>query len=152
MYRYQDINTVHLEITQKCQAACPMCDRNMNGGADNPHITNAELSIQDCKRIFKPEFISQLKTMFMCGNLGDPIVAKDTLEVFKYFRQHNPNMWLSMNTNAGAKSTQWWEELAYVFGRMGAVIFSVDGLRDTNHLYRQNVNWDNVERLSLIHI
>ena len=49
MYRYQDINTVHLEITQKCQAACPMCDRNMNGGADNPHITNAELSIQDCK-------------------------------------------------------------------------------------------------------
>ena len=146
MYRYQDINTVHLEITQKCQAACPMCDRNMNGGADNPHITNAELSLQDCKRIFKPEFISQLKTMYMCGNLGDPIVAKDTLEVFKYFRQHNPNMWLSMNTNAGAKSSQWWEELAYVFGRMGAVIFSVDGLRDTNHLYRQNVNWDNVER------
>jgi len=29
---------------------------------------------------------------------------------------------------------------------MGAVIFSVDGLRDTNHIYRQNVVWDNVER------
>ena len=42
--------------------------------------------------------------MYMCGNLGDPIVAKDTLEIFKYFREHNPTMWLSMNTNAGAKS------------------------------------------------
>ena len=31
-------------------------------------------------------------------------------------------------------------------GRMGTVIFSVDGLSDTNHLYRQNVVWDNVER------
>jgi MoaA/NifB/PqqE/SkfB family radical SAM enzyme len=55
-------------------------------------------------------------------------------------------MWLSMNTNAGAKDENWWRELAQVFGRMGAVIFSVDGLSDTNHLYRQNVVWDNVER------
>jgi len=145
MYSYKNIKEIHLEITQKCQAACPMCDRNMNGGADNPHITNAELSLEDCKRIFKPEFIAQLKTMYMCGNLGDPIVAKDTLEVFKYFREHNPNMWLSMNTNAGAKNVEWWSELAQVFGKMGAVIFSVDGLRDTNHIYRQNVVWDNVE-------
>ena len=146
MYRYENIKEVHLEITQRCQAACPMCDRNCNGGTDNPHITNAELSLEDCKRIFKPDFIKQLNTMYMCGNLGDPIVAKDTLEVFKYFREHNPKMWLSMNTNAGAKDEAWWTELAQVFGRMGAVIFSVDGLRDTNHLYRQNVVWDNVER------
>jgi len=146
MYNYDDIEAVHLEITQKCQAACPMCDRNENGGVDNRHITNAELTLADCKKIFPPEFIKQLKTMYMCGNLGDPIVAKDTLDIFRYFREHNSHMWLSMNTNAGAKSAEWWRELAGVFGRMGAVIFSVDGLRDTNHLYRQNVNWDNVER------
>ena len=146
MYSYEDIKTVHLEITQRCQAACPMCDRNMNGGKDNPHITNAELSFEDCQRIFTPAFISQLKNMYMCGNLGDPIVARDSLEVFDYFRSYNKNMWLSMNTNAGAKPVEWWRELARVYGRMGAVIFSVDGLRDTNHLYRQNVVWDNVER------
>jgi MoaA/NifB/PqqE/SkfB family radical SAM enzyme len=146
MYRYEDIKAVHLEITQRCQAACPMCDRNENGGPDNRHITNAELSLEDCKRIFTPEFISQLDVMYMCGNLGDPIVARDTLEVFRYFREHNPRMWLSMNTNAGAKDETWWRELAQVIGRMGAVIFSVDGLSDTNHLYRQNVVWANVER------
>lgn len=146
MYKYNDIKEVHLEVTQKCQAACPMCDRNVNGGEDNPHITNAELSLEDCKNIFKPEFIQQLDTMYMCGNLGDPIVASDTLEIFKYFREHNPNMWLSMNTNAGAKSAEWWAELANTLGRKGAVIFSVDGLKDTNHKYRQNVVWENVER------
>jgi MoaA/NifB/PqqE/SkfB family radical SAM enzyme len=146
MYNYEDIKDVHLEVTQKCQAACPMCDRNENGGKDNKHITNAELSLADCKRIFPPEFIAQLKTMYMCGNLGDPIVARDTLEIFRYFRKHNPTMWLSMNTNAGAKNEEWWRQLAEVFGRMGTVIFSVDGLRDTNHLYRQGVVWDNVER------
>ena len=146
MYNYSDIKMVHLEITQRCQAACPMCDRNENGGVDNRWIDNSELSLQDCKQIFTPNFIKQLEVMYMCGNLGDPIVARDTLEIFKYFRQHNPNMWLSMNTNGGAKDENWWQELASVLGRMGTVIFSVDGLRDTNHLYRQYVVWENVER------
>jgi MoaA/NifB/PqqE/SkfB family radical SAM enzyme len=123
-----------------------MCDRNMNGEGINPHINLDELSVEDCKNIFSPDFIAQLNTMYMCGNLGDPIVARDTLEIFKYFRKHNSNMWLSMNTNGGAKSEGWWSELANVLGRMGAVIFSVDGLRDTNHLYRQGVVWDNIER------
>ena len=43
-----------------------------------------------------------------------------------------PNMWLSMNTNAGARDEAWWTELAPSLGRMGAVIFSVDGPSDTN--------------------
>ena len=146
MYNYEDIRTIHLEVTQNCQAACPMCDRNMNGKGINPHINLDELTLQDCKKIFKPQFIQQLDTMYMCGNLGDPIIAKDTLEIFKYFRQENPNIWLSMNTNAGARDEMWWAKLAKTFGRMGAVIFSVDGLEDTNHLYRQGVNWKAVER------
>lgn len=148
MYKYNDVKVVHLEITQRCNASCPMCDRNENGGKVNQHIRGdeKELSLADIKKIFKPEFISQLNTMYMCGNLGDPIVATDTLEVFKYFREHNPKMWLSMNTNAGAKDDRWWKELATVFGKMGTVIFSVDGLADTNHVYRQGVKWENVER------
>ena len=146
MYKYEDIRQIHLEVTQKCQAACPMCDRNMNGAGINPHIDLSELSIEDVENMFTPEFISQLESMYMCGNLGDPIIAKDTLKIFQYFRQHNENMWLSMNTNAGAQPKSWWAGLANTFGRQGAVIFSVDGLEDTNHIYRQGVVWENVER------
>lgn len=146
MYSYNDIRTIHLEVTQNCQASCPMCDRNQNGGAVNPHIKLDELTLDDCKQIFEPEFIKQLNTMYMCGNMGDPIVARDTLEIFEYFRQHNSKMWLSMNTNAGARDSNWWKNLAEIYGRMGTVIFSVDGLEDTNHIYRQGVNWTAVER------
>ena len=28
--------------------------------------------------------------MYMCGNLGDPIVAKDTLEISQIFREGTP--------------------------------------------------------------
>lgn len=146
MYKLEDIREIHLEITQKCQAACSMCDRNMNGGDLNPHLKLDELTINDIKRIFSPEFIKQLTALQLCGNHGDPIIADDLLETVKYFREHNPTMWVSINTNAGARSADWWTELAKLIGRYGFVIFSVDGLEDTNHLYRQNVQWHIVER------
>ena len=146
MYTIDQITTIHLEITQKCQAACPMCDRNQNGGALNPHIKLNELTLQDCKKIFSPTFIKQLKKLYMCGNLGDPVIAQDTLEVFEYFRENNPTIWLNMHTNGGAKKPEWWERLAKVIGNHGDVTFSIDGLEDTNHLYRQNVNWKLVDQ------
>jgi len=148
MYNYEQINEVHLEVTQSCNAACPMCDRNENGGAVNQHIRNdeKELTLDDCIDIFPADFISQLKVMYMCGNLGDPIAARDTLEIMQWFRDCNEDMWLSMNTNAGMQSASWWESLARIIGRNGCVIFSVDGLEETNHLYRQNVKWKLVER------
>tara|TARA_R110002111_G_scaffold1968_2_gene13237 strand:- start:2891 stop:3910 length:1020 start_codon:yes stop_codon:yes gene_type:complete len=125
-----------------------MCDRNENGGAVNKHIKNnlAELSLDDCIDMFPADFISQLNTMYMCGNLGDPISASDTLEIFEWFRDCNDEMWLSMNTNAGARSVEWWQQLAKIIGKNGVVIFSVDGLEETNHLYRQGVKWELVER------
>ncbi len=69
MYNYADRRSIHLEVTQNCQASCPMCDRNMNGKGINPHINLDELSLEDCKKIFLPEFIEQLDTMDICCNL-----------------------------------------------------------------------------------
>jgi len=138
LYKYKDIKTVHLEVTDKCNAACPMCARNINGGEDNPQLPNVELTLDDTKKMFHTDFIKQLDRLYMCGNYGDPIAAKDTLEIFKYFREHNPRMTLSLHTNASAKSKEWWTELAGVLGKKGYVVFSIDGLEDTNHLYRQN--------------
>lgn len=144
MYKYNEIKTVHLEITDNCNAACPMCARNINGGQENPQLPGTELFIDDIKKIFNPSFISQLDRMYMCGNYGDPIAARDTLETFAYFRQHNPKAMLSMHTNGSAKRPEWWSELAHTIGRKGFVVFSIDGLEDTNHLYRQNTVWSKI--------
>jgi MoaA/NifB/PqqE/SkfB family radical SAM enzyme len=137
-----NVEGIHLEPSQLCQASCPMCDRNMNGEGVNKHLSDQSLSLEQCKKIFSPEFISQLKYLFMCGNHGDPIFAPDCLEIMQYFREHNPNMSLKLITNGGARKPEWWEELAKV---VTLVEFSVDGLEDTNHFYRQGVNWRNVE-------
>lgn len=120
-----------------------MCLRTVCGGENNKNLPLVELSLKEIKKIFKPEFISQLGRMYMCGNYGDPVVAEDTLAVFQYFREHNPNIRLDMFSNGSAKSAVWWQELAKV---VNLVHFSVDGLEDTNHLYRKGTHFPIIMR------
>jgi MoaA/NifB/PqqE/SkfB family radical SAM enzyme len=140
MYISDQIKHIHFEPTQRCQAQCPMCDR-----TNNRHIKNAELSLNNFMSMVDIDFVHQLNSLLMCGNHGDPIVSNDTLSIFRYLRVNNPKMYLHMTTNAGARDDDWWKELVSIFGSRGKVTFSVDGLEDTNHLYRVNVNWKRVE-------
>jgi MoaA/NifB/PqqE/SkfB family radical SAM enzyme len=137
MYNLNQIKTVHLEVTSRCQATCPMCARNIQG-LDNPWLELDEITLDQFKQWFPVDFIKQLDRLYMCGNLGDPIVAKDTLKIFQYLRETNPTISLSMNTNGSAKSWHFWKGLA---GLKVHVRFGIDGLIDTHSLYRIGTDW-----------
>ena len=98
MYSLEEIKVVHLEITSKCQAKCPMCSRNLQGGQVNPMIELEEITLEQFKNWFPIEFITQLDSLYMCGNLGDPVIAKDTLEIYQYLRENNPNILSDVKT------------------------------------------------------
>ena len=42
MFSFSDLENIHLEITNRCQASCPMCSRNYHGGLENPLIKNKD--------------------------------------------------------------------------------------------------------------
>jgi MoaA/NifB/PqqE/SkfB family radical SAM enzyme len=141
MYNINDITVLHLEITNKCQASCPMCARNLQGGVDNPFMNLGEIKLEQFKSWFSVDFIKRLDKVYMCGNLGDPILAKDTIDIFQYCREHHPDIWLSMNTNGSARTSEFWKELANL---RVTVRFGIDGLEDTHKLYRRNTIWNNI--------
>jgi MoaA/NifB/PqqE/SkfB family radical SAM enzyme len=141
MYNYTDIRDIHLEVTSKCQARCPMCPRRINGGMLNPLISLNEITLAQFKEWFTIDFIKQLDNLFMCGNLGDPIIAQDCLEIFQYLKDVNPSIKLSMHTNGSARTIEWWQQLAKVNVR---VTFGIDGLEDTHSLYRINTDWQRI--------
>jgi len=147
LYGYNEVRIVHLELTHRCNAACPMCARNINGGAINPDMPMSELTLTDIKKILVPEFVAQLKRIYACGNYGDPIVARDCLEIFRYLRQAGSEMYLCMHTNGSARRPEWWSELANIM-KQGPhyVRFGIDGLEDTNHLYRRGTDWKTIMR------
>ena len=143
MYNLENIKTIHLEVTSRCQASCPMCVRNVQGGIDSPNLTISEITLAQFKEWFPFNFIQQLDRLYMCGNTGDPIIAKDTLTIFQYLREVNPNIDLGMNTNGSARTQNWWEDLARADVK---VIFGIDGLEDTHSLYRIGTDYQQILR------
>lgn len=139
IFRFQNVKIVHLEPTTNCNAACPQCLRTRTEFEPN------ELSLEDVKLLFTPDVLMQLEKIYMCGNYGDPASARQTLEMYEYFRSVNTNLTLGMNTNGGIRFPDWWTRLAKVMNKSNDyVVFSIDGLEDTNHLYRRNVRWSKV--------
>lgn len=152
----KEIGAMHLELTTRCNAACPMCPRYIKNGKElNPLLELDEISIGQFKEWFSPEFLSQLKRVYACGNYGDPIAAKDTLEIYEYIRECAPFCNLVIHTNGSARNPKWWARLAKSINGVRPdpawkgedyVVFSVDGLDDTNHLYRRNTDFDTIYR------
>ena len=139
---------LHIEPTDVCQAACPLCARETDSEFNK--CQQHHLTVEQIKQHFSEDTIRGLDKMFMCGNYGDPAAGRHTLEIYRYFRSINPTIVLGMNTNGAVQNIAWWSELAGILDQpQDYVVFSIDGLKDTNHIYRKNVSWsklmDNAE-------
>lgn len=134
------IKVLHIEPTDLCQAACPLCARETDVNFNKS--TQHHLSMMDLIEILGVDRIAELDKMFMCGNYGDPAAGKHTLNIYRGFRTFNPEITLGMNTNGAIHTAMWWQELANILNKpRDYVVFSIDGLQDTNHIYRKNVVW-----------
>lgn len=132
---------LHLESTDVCNLACPACAREVDPAfrKDSKH----HLTVEQIRNHISESEIAQLDKMFMCGNYGDPVAGYFTASIFQYFRKINPDITLGMNTNGSLRDTKWWEDLATILNHpKDYVVFSIDGLEDTNHLYRVGSTWD----------
>lgn len=139
-WKQRSIRVLHLEPTDVCQAACPQCARETDVNFD-PRSRH-HLRIEQIQREFTDDVIRGLDKMFMCGNYGDPAAGYHTLAIYRWFREINPRIVLGMNSNGAVQSTFWWHELAGIMNQpQDYVVFSIDGLENTNAVYRVNVNW-----------
>ena len=136
----RDIKVLHLEPTDVCQAACPLCARETD--ADFRKDLQHHLTMAQILKHVSVEQIQQLDKMFMCGNYGDPAAGKNTLDIYQNFRKINPDIVLGMNTNGGLQNTLWWHSIGQLLNKpQDYVVFSIDGLEDSNATYRRNVSW-----------
>ena len=131
---------LEIELTTKCTIGCPACPRNdpfdLKENWDVGHLdTNLIKSFADDPTDREYIFV---------GCYGDPIYHPDYIEIMKHYIDKGKQ--LSVHTNGSFKKQKWWDELASLnwSPRNQIFTFSVDGLEDTNHLYRINSKWKSV--------
>ena len=168
MYSYLEVNTIRtimLDYTTKCNALCLRCARNIDGKYLNKNMPIADMPWEIFEKFFT-ETINSLDRIDYCGNFGDPILHPDLIKGLRWLyakedytkRQEiesdRGGLLINIATNGGINSPHWWKELAHALNtstsnQPGTVTFGIDGLEDTNDLYRRQVNWkrlmENVE-------
>lgn len=134
------IKVLHLESTDVCQLACPACARETDPEFNKYQLHH--LTVSQIQKHFSDRVIKNIEKMYMCGVYGDPAAGKYTLDIYRWFREINPDITLGMNTNGALQTTFWWHGLAKILNQpKDYVVFSIDGLEDSNSTYRINSSW-----------
>lgn len=133
---------IHYEPTSRCNAACPMCARNING--EGCIVPLLDLSL-DMFQTQVGSCINELEKVFFCGAVGDPCADKTLLDKIRWIKQQNNNIVVGINTNGSIRNPSWWTDCGNLLnGIYDYVVFSIDGLEDTNHIYRVGVQYKKI--------
>ena len=148
-HNFDTVREFHVEISSRCNAACPMCARNELGGTTKPDLKQEDWHKTLIPKVFDLRF-KNLHNVLFCGTHGDPAVAPQSLDAIQYLKT-NFNTTIEFFSNASTRNKNWWYELGKLlqqnidddhYRNYDVGIFSIDGLEDTNHLYRRQTRWD----------
>lgn len=138
------IKHLQVETTTYCNSFCPGCSRNVEGGEINPHISLQHMGMKTWGKLFEDNSISALT---LNGNFGDPMMNPNIVQMLdKVANIGNITDMVSIHTNGGLRSLEHWQELANVLQKFKKheVVFSIDGLEDTNHIHRRGIDFKKI--------
>ena len=130
--------SVELEISTKCTIKCPACprtyqnDRNWNTGFIDINVLKSFVSN------------SNYWSYNFCGAYGDALYHPKFNQIMEFMI--NQKKGFCVETNGAYRKENFWKEFISLnwnpeWHRM---IFSIDGLEDTNHIYRKNSDWKSI--------
>ena len=131
------LGDLELEISSRCTIGCMACPRNYQS---KDEWYSGFMDIDVLKDIVDN---SNFKRYVFCGGYGDAIYHPKILEILEYMLSTDKMFFVE--TNGAHKPKRFWDELIELPWRQGCgFIFSIDGLEDTNHIYRKNSDWDSI--------
>jgi len=147
------LDWIQIDLTARCQAMCLECSRNINGKDVSPAIESADtwdMKMEIFQKAVTTDMLSdpeKLKRLTLNGNFGDPCIHPQFLEISKYVVDNaHKDFWYRISTNGAMFDSKYWEKVAEVLKplKYHQVIFAIDGLEDTHHIYRRNTTYQDV--------
>jgi wyosine [tRNA(Phe)-imidazoG37] synthetase (radical SAM superfamily) len=137
----QTRKSLHIETTTRCVLACPACPRTTWSQILKRPVSKLDLDVDLLEKFLDCELGKQFTHFNLCGDYGDPIYYPDLLKLINRFRDR-----ISFNivTNGSRQSEKFWQNLSDIMTENDSISFSIDGLENTNHLYRINSDWKSI--------
>lgn len=142
--KLSDIHTLQIEPTSFCNARCPHCPRFDSNGQVHADLELGHLNVDAVIANLELPSMTALNTVALEGDKGDPLMHPGIHKLIDAFASAPSQPEIRLFTNGSIRSPQWWQALAQKNYANLRVIFSIDGLADTNHLYRVGLDYDTI--------
>jgi len=145
---YKEIDTVEFDLNTVCNSYCPPCHRYTVQDGElfhNPYVklgVNLELDV--IERVFENSRITDDCFVDLVGLVGEPIAHPKFMEIVDIIYKHRPNAAINLHTNGGLRTEKMFYDLGKKFNKHSWIKFSLDGLEDTNGIYRIGVDYNKV--------
>jgi wyosine [tRNA(Phe)-imidazoG37] synthetase (radical SAM superfamily) len=83
----------------------------------------------------------KIKSFLLAGDYGDCIYYPD---IFKLIERFRDRVSFHLVTNGSRRDEKFWTQLSSMLTSTDSITFSIDGLEETNHLYRINSDWHSI--------
>jgi len=143
-YDFEKPFIVDIEVSTLCNASCPCCPRNVEGGFIQEGLPLKTMSLNQFKDNFPLNILQKVELINFCGTLGEPATNKELHHIFKYIHDHSELTRIRMHTNGSIQNEAWWKDIALSMKVDDELVFSIDGLKDTNPLYRKGTDFDKI--------
>lgn len=135
MIQPDQIEHICIEPTTYCNLHCPQCNRFDREGFLNSELELVHMDPAILQRNIDITKFTKLQTIRFEGGYGDTLMHPRPFELFDAVGPVN----IVVVTNGSLRSPKWFKQLAE--RKNVSVIFSIDGLEDTNAYYRINSDW-----------
>ena len=141
----KNLTFLDIEISSSCNAYCLECNRLVEIGDEkfvvNPwhQFLNKHYPVEKFKKHISQ--FGQPNEVVLCGNSGDPMAHPAMDQIAILLRQQFPYSYIEIETNGSLGKLSTFKIIAE---QDIWIKFSIDGLEDTNHIYRRNVKWNSV--------
>lgn len=142
--KLSDIHTLQIEPTSFCNARCPHCPRFDSTGQVHADLDLGHLSVDRVIANLELPGMTGLNLVALEGDKGDPLMHPSIHKLINAFASAPSQPEIRLFTNGSIRSPQWWKALAQKNYANLRVIFSIDGLADTNHLYRVGLDYNTI--------
>ena len=149
MWSVSDIRCLECEISTVCNAGCVDCNR----WIWNPNLDTVELNtlnpyinqlVDVDVFVARLKQFSDLKQIVIQGNMGDPLTHHQLPKLIKKVFDQFPGLIIEIDTNGSVGSTTTWKEMSKLADQNINFCFNIDGLHDTNHIYRRGCRWNKI--------
>jgi len=145
---YKTIDTVEFDLNTVCNSYCPPCHRYTVQDGElfhNPYVKlNSNLDLSVIERVFENSRLTDDCFVDLVGLVGEPIAHPNFMEIIDIIYKHKPDAAINLHTNGGLRTEKFFFDLAKKFNKNSWIKFSLDGLEDTNGIYRIGVDYNKV--------